>query len=449
MTRTVRGPDWERARAEALGLLQDLLRIDTTNPPGRETAAAELCARKLNEVGIETTLLARDPARANVIARIKGDGSRAPLLLNAHLDVVPCEPALWSAPPFGAEIRDGWIYGRGAVDMKNMAALCVAVLRELKRSGARLKRDLIFCGSADEEAGSSQGALWLVDQHPELVRAEYGLGEVGGFSMHLGGRTFYPVMVAQKGVCWFTLRARGEPGHGSIPKRDGAIPKLAQAVAKLGQARLPAHPTPALDAMMRGLARGSTFPLRAVLPLFANKTLGPRLLDALGESPYLRSIGALLSNTASPTMLSAGIKANVHPSVAECVVDGRTLPGQTREAFLSEVRAVVGEEVELDVFQEQPPVEMPAATPLFDAIAETMAQLEPDARVVPYMISGFTDAHAFGTLGCVFYGFVPLKLPPGGPAFTDLFHGNDERIPVEGFLWGLEVLHQLVLRVCS
>ncbi len=440
-------PDAERNGREAVALFRELLRIDTTNPPGRETPAAELCARWLREEGIECQLLARDPARANLVARIKGDGSRAPLLLNAHLDVVPCEPKLWKSDPFAAELRDGWLHGRGAVDMKNMAALSIAVMRAVKRGGVKLKRDLIFCASADEEAGSGFGAHWLVEEHPELVRAEYGLGEVGGFSLHIGGRVFYPVMVAQKGVCWFTLRARGEPGHGSIPKPDGAVPKLARAVAKLGQARLPAHPTAALEAMMRGLASGFRGPMRAVLPLFANGTIGPRLLDRLEASPYLRTIGALLSNTASPTMLSAGVKTNVHPSVAECVVDGRMLPGQTREQFLREVREVVGEEVELDVFQEQPAVEMPAATPLFDAIAETISEVEPAARVVPYMISGYTDAHSFGKLGCVFYGFVPLKLPADGPAFTELFHGNDERVPLDGFLWGLDVLYRLVARV--
>jgi len=443
-------PTWNRERTEreALALFQELLRIDTTNPPGNETAAAQLCARALGEEGIDAQLYARTPSRANVIARLKGDGSLPPLLLNAHLDVVPCEPSLWSVPPFAGQIRDGWLYGRGAVDMKNMAALCLAILRELKRSGVKLRRDVIFCGSADEEAGSSDGALWLVEHHPELIRAQYGLGEVGGFSLHLGGRTFYPVMVAQKGVCWFTMRARGVPGHGSIPRRDGAVPRLAQAVAKLGQARLPPHPTAALEAMMRGLSRGAHGAMKAVFPLFATRTVGPRLLELAGDTPHTRTIAALLSNTASPTMLRAGTKTNVHPSMAECVVDGRMLPGQTREEFLREIQAVVGQDIELDVFQEQPAVEMPADTPLFTAIAETIGQIDPDARVVPYMITGFTDAYAFQQLGCTFYGFVPLRLPEDGPAFTELFHGNDERVPVEGFLWGLGVLYELILRIC-
>src|SRR5438105_8137069 len=439
---------WERAEREALALFQGLLRIDTTNPPGRETAAAQLCARALGEEGIEAQLLARVPERANVIARLRGDGSRPPLLLNAHLDVVPAEADRWAHPPFAGEIHGGFLWGRGAVDMKNMCALSVGVLRELRREGVRLKRDVIFCGSADEEAGSADGALWLVDAHPEAVRAEYGLGEVGGFSLHLGRRTFYPVMVAQKGVVWLKMRARGEPGHGSIPRRNSAVVRLAQAVGKLGATRLPAHATQPLRAMMAGLGSGARGAMRYVLPLLARQAVAPRLLAAAGESSFARSFAALLSNTASPTLLSAGTKTNVHPSVAECVVDGRTLPGQTREDFLRELRSVVGEEIELDVFYEQPPVTLPRDTPLFDEIAAAIAGLEPDARVVPYLIPGFTDAYAFGKLGCIFYGFVPLQLPPG-LAFADLFHAHDERIPVDGFLWGLRALHRIVRSFCT
>lgn len=449
MTGSPLPPQWERVEQQALDAFQRLLRIDTTNPPGRETAAAELCAQLLGEAGLEPHLLARRPERANVVCRLRGDGSLPPLLLNAHLDVVPAEASGWTHPPFAGEIHDGWIWGRGAVDMKNMAALSIAVLAQLRREGARLRRDLIFCGSADEEAGSRDGALWLVEAHPELVRAAFGLGEVGGFSMYLGAATFYPVMVAQKGVCWFKLRARGPTGHGSIPRRDGAVTRLSRAVARLGEARLPAHATPQLRAMVRALARGVRWPLKAVLPLLASETAAPRVLDALGDRGFTRAFGALLSNTASPTMLQAGTKANVHPSVAECVVDGRTLPGQTREQFLREVRAVVGHDVELDVFQEQPALSMPADTELFAEIAATLAELAPEARAVPYLVPGYTDAWAFSRLGCVFYGFVPLRLPRGGPAFAELFHAHDERVPVDGFLWGLRALYRLVKGFCG
>lgn len=440
---------WGRAEREALILFQELLRLDTTNPPGRETAAAELCARKLEEAGIETTLVGRVPDRMNVIARLKGDGTLPPLLLNAHLDVVPAEPSLWKHPPFAGEIHDGWLHGRGAVDMKNMAALSVTLLRLLKTEGVRLKRDLIFCGSADEEAGSADGAIWLVENHPELIRAEYGLGEVGGFSMHLAGTTFYPVMVAQKGVCWFTMRTRGEPGHGSIPRRDGAIAKLARAVDALSRKPLPAHSTPALKQMVSKLAQGARGPMKAILPLLKNELIAPRLLGALGKLSFARSFSALIANTVSPTVLRAGSKVNVHPGSAECVVDGRTLPGQTRESFLREVREVVGEEVELDVFHDQEPVVFPHDTELFDEIVRAMSELEPEAKIIPYMVPGFTDGYAFKKLGCTFYGFVPVKLPKDGPAFADLFHANDERIPVLGFLWGLKALHRVVRGFCA
>src|SRR5712664_2695199 len=255
-------------------------RYDQSSGPGNP--AAEACARALAEDGIDSQLLARTPGRDNVIARLRGDGSRAPLLLNAHLDVVPADPQGWTCPPFGGEIRDGWIHGRGALDMKNMAALSIAVLRQLRRERVPLSRDVIFCGSADEEAGSEDGALWLVDRHPDAVRAAFGLGEVGGFSLHVGGRAFYPVMVAQKGVCWFRMRAQGEPGHGSIPRPESAVVRLSRAVAMLGAARLPAHATPIYRSMMRALAAGARGALRLSMAAMASETLASRLLPQSG-----------------------------------------------------------------------------------------------------------------------------------------------------------------------
>lgn len=434
---------------EALELLQALLRTDTTNPPGNETPAAELCARSLSSAGLDPVLVGRTPERMNVIARLRGDGSLPPLLLNAHLDVVPAEAASWSRPPFAGEIHDGWLWGRGAIDMKNMAAMSIAVLNRLAREKAKLKRDVIFCGSADEEAGSAEGAVWLVENHPELVRAEYGLGEAGGFTLHLAGATFFPVQVAQKGVLWLTMRARGEPGHGSIPRRRGAVAKLAEAVAKVAAARLPAHATPELKRFVSGLASGLKAPARAALPLLATESIGPLALRAAGDTSFARSFGALLSNTASPTVLRAGSKTNVHPGVAECVIDGRTLPGQTRDSFLRELRAVVGDEVELEPFLEIDPAVFPHQTPLFDLIARTLHELEPEAKVVPCIVPGFTDAFAFKRLGCTFYGFAPLKLPRGGPTFAELFHAHDERIPVEGFQWGAGALYRVVRDFCA
>ena len=439
---------WPRAEEDALALFRELLRLDTSNPPGNETPAAEAIARALEQDGLESTLVGRTPERQNVICRLKGDGSQRPLLLNAHLDVVPVEDG-WTHPPFAAELHDGWLWGRGAVDMKNMAAMCVTVLRQLAREGVKLRRDVIFCGSCDEEAGSAEGAVWLVEHHPELIRAEYGLGEAGGFSLHLGGQTFYPVQVAQKGVVWLTMRARGQPGHGSVPRPEGAVPKLAQAIAKLSATKLPAHATPELKTFIGGLAAGLKGAARAGLPLLATESIGPLALKAAGDTSFSRTFSALLANTASPTVLRAGNKSNVHPSVAECVIDGRTLPGQTREMFLRELRAVVGPDLELDVFLEIEPAVFPSDTPLFALIARTLHDLEPGAKVVPYLVPGFTDAFAFKRLGCTFYGFSPLKLPKGGPAFAELFHGHDERAPVDGFLWGLRALHSVVKEFCA
>jgi acetylornithine deacetylase/succinyl-diaminopimelate desuccinylase-like protein len=431
---------------DALRLCQALLRIDTTNPPGRERAAADFLAGELAEAGVEPTVLDSLPGRGNLVARVRGDGTRAPLLLSAHLDVVEADPAQWSRPPFSGDIAGGYLWGRGAVDMKNMAAMSVAVLRRLARDGEKLARDVIFAGVADEEAGSDHGAAWLVDHHPELVRAEYGLGEVGGFSMFLGGATLYPVQVAEKGVAWLRARARGTPGHGSMPREDSAVIKLAAAIARLGATPLPHHATRAFREFLDGAAGSAPAVLRPVLARLLSPRVAPLVLRMLPDRSLARALGAMLANTASPTVLRAGSKTNVIPGVAECEIDGRTLPGQTTADLIAELRAVLGADIELEVMREAPPlVTEPSRSPLWDTIAAVIAERDPGARVVPYLTPGFTDGKCFARLGTRWYGFAPVKLPRE-LKFADLYHGNDERIPVEGLRWGAEVLFEVVQR---
>jgi acetylornithine deacetylase/succinyl-diaminopimelate desuccinylase-like protein len=442
--------DWPQITAEALALFKDLLRLDTSNPPGNERPAAELLARKLAAENIPHQLIESAPGRANVIARLRGTGAKAPLLLSAHLDVVPAEAERWQHPPFGAVEADGYLWGRGALDMKNMAAMSLTTLLLLQRQRVRLDRDVIFAAVADEEAGAQHGSLFLVDRHPELVRAEYVLTEVGGHTLHVEGARFYPIQVSEKGLCWFEITAEGPPGHGSMPHPHNAVARLARAIAALAQARLPQHNTAVVEAFVRALAARSPFPQRRLLPLLLNRFLSGPLLGRLQTRNPEQALGlnAMIRNTASPTILSGGKKINVIPSEATVQVDGRIIPGQTLDGFLDEIRAVVGDDVRLTVLDQHPGTTFDSKTALFAAIAATIERHDPGALPVPYMIPGFTDAFAYARLGATCYGFAPVRLDPS-LNFSRLYHGHDERIPVDGFAWGLRVLYELVRDFCT
>lgn len=436
---------------DARRLCQSLLRIDTTNPPGNERPAAELIRRSLVEVGLQPELLEAEPDRTNLVVRHPGTGARPPLLLTAHLDVVEADPAKWQRPPFSGDEHDGCLWGRGAIDMKNMAAMCTAILRRLASAGARLERDVIFAAVADEEAGCDLGSRFLVEQHRALVEAEYAIGESGGFSLHLGGATFYPVQVAEKGFCWVRARITGEPGHGSMPRRDSAVTQLGEALARLGAAALPVHPTRHVSEFLDALRARQPALIQPLVKLVARPHLLARVARLVPGASIARSFSALLSNTAAATVVRAGAKTNVIPGRAEFEIDGRTLPGQTDEDLLRELRAVLGEAVELEIIKSAPPVVTePVQSPVFDAIKREVEQREPGAVVVPYLIPGFTDAKSFTRTGARWYGFSPVKIEKGsGIRFADMFHGHDERVPVAGLAWGVEVLDAVVREVCG
>lgn len=427
-------------------LCQRLLRLDTTNPPGREILAAELIADELSAAGLEPVVMESAPGRGNVVARLKGTGAKPPLLLTAHLDVVEHEPDKWTHPAFGGEIHDGCLWGRGAIDMKNMAAMSVALMARLAREGVKLERDLIFAGVADEEAGCRYGSLWLVEHHADLVRAEYAIGEGGGFNFHLGGKSFFTVQVAEKGVCWVKAKVTGEPGHGSIPRKDSAVVRLAAAIARLGEKGLPHQSTPVMRDFVRALAQSLPRPMRPLIERLMQPDIAPKILSRLPNQALARPLLAMLGNTASPTVLRAGQKTNVIPGLAEAEIDGRMLPGQTDADILRELQAVLGDDVELEVMWSLPPVVTePRESPLMSTIIDVMAEREPGSPVVPYLLPGFTDAKAFTQLGTKWYGFAPVKLPKG-MRFADMFHGHDERIPVDGLRWGAETLGHIVTR---
>lgn len=306
--------------------LAELIRIDTTNPPGNETPAAEYLASMLSAAGLEPTLVGADPRRMNVVARVKGSGAKPPLLLAAHTDVVPVERSMWKHDPFGGEIHDGYLWGRGAIDMKQMAIMSALVMTKLQRENVKLDRDVIFAGVADEEAGCEMGSKYLVDNHPDLVRAEYALGEAGGFTVHVGGAHIYPIQVAEKGAVGIRMRAHGSAGHGSMPRADNAVIALARALERLGRGSLPQHRTTVATQLLAGIADTQRFPWSFLLRRMHIPGVASYVLKRLPDRGLAGALAAALSNTAVPTKLAAGTSVNVIPGVAAACLDGRILP---------------------------------------------------------------------------------------------------------------------------
>ncbi|MEV0675487.1 M20/M25/M40 family metallo-hydrolase [Actinosynnema sp. NPDC050436] len=428
------------AQDEVVSLASELIRIDTTNTGDPDTlvgerAAAEWVAEKLSEVGYETTYVESGAkGRGNVIARLAGaDPSRGALLVHGHLDVVPADASEWSVHPFSGAVQDGYVWGRGAVDMKDMVAMSLAVARHFKRDGVVPPRDIVFAFLADEEAGGVYGAKWLVDNRPELFEGvTEAISEVGGFSITLKDDVrAYLVETAEKGIRWLKLRVRGTAGHGSMIHNDNAVAKLAAAVTKLGQHRFPVVLTPSVREFLAGVSEitGLEFP-------------EDDLDGSIGKLGALsRMIGATIRDTANPTMLSAGYKANVIPSTAEATVDCRILPGR-EEAFDRELAELLGPDVERE-WLGLPPVETTFDGALVDAMTASIIAEDPGAKVLPYMLSGGTDAKSFQQLGIRNFGFAPLKLP-ADLDFSGLFHGVNERVPVDALQFGVRVLDRFL-----
>lgn len=430
-------PEAERSavRDEAVRRLQALLRIDTTNPPGREAAAAQYLAGLLRDEGLEPRLVAKDPERPSVLARLPGRGERGPLLLQGHTDVVPADPSEWTHPPFGGVIADGCVWGRGALDMKGTVIMQLTALALARRAGLRPAGDIIFCAVPDEEVGGDAGAKYLVEEHPELVRAERALGEVGGFTMHVGDARFYPIQVSEKVGCALEITVRGPSGHGSQPIRDGAMAKAGRVLEALTRSRLPLHVSPTSEAFVRALAGAQP----ALLGL-----LDPGRIDGvLAElGPQARMFEAILHNTATPTVIQGGSKSNVIPGAVTIRVDGRLLPGQDAEEFLAEVRALIGDDAEV-AYQHYPYHTEAPVDEFFRHLAGILEAMDPGAVAVPSLITAITDARFFALLGTPTYGFSPVKLDPSMP-YWQLFHGADERIPIEGLQFGIDAIYRVI-----
>jgi acetylornithine deacetylase/succinyl-diaminopimelate desuccinylase-like protein len=417
-------------------LCRELIRIDTSNfgddsGPG-ERKAAEYVAGLLDEVGIESRLVESEPGRTSVVARWGGQQGEG-LLLHGHLDVVPAEARDWRIDPFSGEIEDGYLWGRGAVDMKDFDAMLLAVVRQRQREGRVPRRPITLCFTADEEAGGHRGAEVLVNEHAdEFEGVTAAIGEVGGFSTTVRDRRIYLIQAAEKGMAWMKLTARGRAGHGSMVNDDNAVARLTAAVARLGAHQWPIRLTPTMEVLLGIVAELSG---SEVTPENARA-----LVDEFGGAA--RMMGAVISNTVNPTMLSAGYKVNVIPSEATAHVDGRSLPGHEEE-FFDTLGELIGEGIDVEYLSNQAPWETPYDGEVVDAMQRSLLAEDPEAIVAPYLMSGGTDAKHFRKLGMRSYGFSPLRLP-ADLDFTALFHGVDERVPTEALEFGVRVMDRFL-----
>jgi acetylornithine deacetylase/succinyl-diaminopimelate desuccinylase-like protein len=426
--------DLTSVEEDAIKICQELIRIPSVNfgeGKGDESAIADYIVKSLVEVGIDSKIYEAAPNRCNVIARIKGsDSSRSGLVVHGHTDVVPANADDWSVDPFGGIIKDGMIWGRGAVDMKNMDAMILAIVRGWAKRGYQPKRDIVLAFFADEEAGMTYGSRFMSAKHPEVFAGcSEAISEVGGFSVTVAdGKRLYFVEAAQKGIHWMRLTAQGRAGHGSMMNPENAITALTEAVAKIGKHEWPQRYTKTVKNLFKEVARvtGREYNENDLRPL----------LKEVGSTA--RMIGATLQNTANPTMLDAGYKANVIPGSASAVIDGRFLPGYEDE-LNSTIRSIIGPDIAIETISHDIALEVDFDSPLVEAMKAALLSQDPEGIPVPYLMSGGTDNKALSELGIVGYGFSPLRLP-ADLDFMSLFHGVDERVPIEGLRFGVRVL---------
>ncbi|GBQ02653.1 hypothetical protein SSP531S_41130 [Streptomyces spongiicola] len=435
---TAAAPVDDTALDEAVTFTSELIRIDTTNRGGgdcRERPAAEYAAERLAAAGLEPVMLERTRGRTNVVARIEGtDSSADALLVHGHLDVVPAEPGDWTVHPFSGEVRDGVVWGRGAVDMKNMDAMILAVVRAWHRTGVRPRRDIVVAYTADEEASAEDGAGFLADRHPDLFEGcTEGIGESGAFTFHAGpGTALYPVGAGERGTAWLKLTARGRAGHGSKVNGSNAVTRLAAAVSRIGEYEWPVRLTPTVRAALSELA--------ALQGIAADLDAPDFDVDALMAElgPAAKLVEPVVRNSSNPTMLDAGYKVNVIPGHAGAFVDGRMVPGGEEE-FRETLDRLTGPDVDWEFHHREVALEAPVDSPTFAKLRAAIERFDPEGHVVPFCMSGGTDAKQFSRLGITGYGFSPLKLPQGFD-YAAMFHGVDERVPVEALHFGVRVL---------
>jgi len=423
-------------------LLQELIRFDTTNPPGNETACIEFVRAQLEEAGCETRIYAKDPARPNLVSRLSGGGA-PPLLLQGHVDVVTTAAQSWTHPPFEGRLDDGYIWGRGALDMKAGVAMLVHAFIRARLESANLPGDLVLVVLSDEEAGGDLGARYLVEEKPELFAGmRYALGEFGGSSLDIGGKRFYPIQVAEKQICWLKAIVRGPGGHGAMVNRGGTVARLGKLLSDLDRKRMPVHVTPIVREFVDRLAAELPRKEATVLRMLLKPRLTDTALRLLGERGT--TMEPMLRNTVNATIVRGGDKINVVPSAIELELDGRALPGFTPDELIAEVQALVGRDIELELVRHDPGPAEPDLG-LFDTLAGVIRELDPDGIPVPLLQIGVTDGRFFSRAGVQTYGFLPMRLPPDFQ-FAKLIHAADERIPVDALEFGAEAVWRAVQR---
>jgi acetylornithine deacetylase/succinyl-diaminopimelate desuccinylase-like protein len=424
-------------------ILQRLIQFNTTNPPGHEAACVGYIRDLLNEAGIESTLLAKDPNRPNLIARLPGEGKAPPLLLYGHVDVVTAENQPWQQPPFEGKLIDGYVWGRGALDMKGGVAMMVAAFMRANAEGLRPPGDIVLAIVSDEEAGGDYGAKFLVEEHPELFKnIKHAIGEFGGFTLTIGGKRFYPIMISEKQVCWMKATVSGQGGHGSLPVKGGAMAQLSQLLKALDENDLPVHVTPPAKMMVEAMAAALGGAQGLILKQLTNPTLTDLVLKTLGARG--RTFYPLFRNTVSPTILHGSTKINVIPSEISVELDGRLLPGQTPEDMLRELRAIAGSDVQLDVLQFDPGPADPDMS-LFNTLAGILKEADPEGIPVPLLLSGVTDGRFFSQIGIQTYGYLPMPLPDDFN-FANTIHAADERVPAAAIEFGAQAIYKALSR---
>ncbi len=435
------GIDLEKAGNEALEHFANLLRIDTSNPPGNEDEAVNYIRSVLDSEGIPSETFVYSPGRSCIVARLRG--KRGPgLILDAHLDTVPATDEGWTRPPFAGDVYDGCLWGRGALDMKHMVAMSLETLVLFHRHKLPLERDLALVLTPDEETGA-RGIEWLANNHPEQLEAEYALGEVGGMTMWVGENRIYPVQVAQKGVAWIRLTISGEAGHGSVPVSDGAMFRAGKIISRLQSLKFPVTSIDAVDDFLDELGSCRGFAAKMALRLARNRHGGHWLRRALiRDGKTAATLRALTSHTVNPTVVKASDSLNVTPDSVQIDLDCRLMPGTTPESFADDIRRVLGAGVKAELMRGKMGSVTSRDTDMYRVIESTVTRMDPGAKVVSWMVPGFTNGHAYINLGVKYYGFTPLMLPRG-MEFQDYFHSANEKCPVSGFKWGLKTLFEI------
>ena len=424
-------------------MLQRLIRFDTTNPPGNERECVAYISNLLTEAGCDFSVVGSSPDRPNLIARLKGQGTAPPLLLYGHVDVVTTADQTWQHPPFEGRLVDGYVWGRGALDMKSGIVMMLSAFLKAKTEGVHLPGDVILALVSDEEGGGDAGAKYLVENQAELFQGvRYAIGEFGGFSYEIGRQRFYPIMVAEKQICHLRATLRGPGGHGSMPHRDGAVGRMASFLRRLEQRRLPVHVTPVTRSMVETISSKLAWPQGMVFRQLLKPQMTNTVLGLMGDKGA--SFEPLLRNTANPTVIRAGEQINVAPSKVEVDLDGRLLPGYSPEDLISELVAISGGELELEVIRHDPGPSEPDMA-LFETLKDILRSVDSDGEPVPILLPGATDARFFSRLGIQTYGYLPMRLPPD-LEFSRLIHGPDERIPVDAITFGTEAIFQLMHR---